>query len=475
MRRTTTLTTTALLGLALLNPHTAATATAVGETCRGEAATIVGSGRRAIVGTEGRDVVVTNRSGDVETLGGDDLVCITGFDAADPRTQYGIDIDTGPGNDVVDGTAADSWGADVNLGAGSDRFEGGNADDYVNAGAVSVQGSDVVYTDTEADVLIGGGGNDSLSGGQAGLPNSDVLQGSEGDDGLGFVGDLTASSVIDGGAGTDRLAFVLEAGNTLLDNVTGDLRRDGAVVSRWTSVEWFFVRDPKIGGASLDIRGGDADESFWLSGGNRVTADLGGGDDELAVRALLPAGSSVTGGDGRDRFDFGTEDHDIDWDLRGDTVTVDDGRTIPATGFEDAFVSAPSVRLTGTDGPNNLSVNTCDGRLDGRDGRDALNLISDYVFEEFPACAEKMVFLGGGGHDQIGSRSGAVDRMVGGRGNDTLDAVGGNDRVFGGPGKDRAELGNGRDAFYGGPGRDRVDGQQDRDLCRAERRSRCEL
>lgn len=49
MRRTTPLTTAALLGLALLTPATAATA--AGETCRGEAATIVGTGP-TVTGTE---------------------------------------------------------------------------------------------------------------------------------------------------------------------------------------------------------------------------------------------------------------------------------------------------------------------------------------------------------------------------------------------------------------------------------------
>jgi Ca2+-binding RTX toxin-like protein len=471
MRRTTTLTAAGLLGLALLAPTTAAQA--AGETCRGEAATIVGAGYARIVGTEGRDVVVTNGSGDVETLAGDDLVCITGRDAG-AGTQYGIDVDAGPGDDIVDGTAADSWSADVELGAGADRFEGGDADDDVNAGAVVVEGTQVLYPDTETDVLVGGGGDDSLRGGQVGAPNSDVLRGDAGRDSLDSRGDLTEAAVLDGGADVDRIAFDLAAGDHVLDNVAGRLLRGGAVVSRWTSVELFFLHDASTGGATLDIRGSDADESFLLSDGIRVTADLEGGNDVLSVPALLPEGSSVTGGDGRDHFGFGTADHAIEWDLRGDTVQVDDGRTIPASGFEDAFVSAPRVRLTGTDGPNDLSVNTCDGRLVGRNGPDTLDLISDYVFESFRSCAEKMVVLGGRGHDRIGSRAGAVERMVGGRGNDTFDAVGGDDRVFGGPGRDRALLGNGRDVFYGGPGRDRVDGQQDRDLCRAERERRCE-
>ena len=468
--RRTSMGAAAVLGLTLLAP--ASVATASGETCRGEAATLVGERGKELVGTEGRDVVVTNRSS-VRTLGGDDLVCITGPDAR-PGTQYGVNIDTGAGNDVVDGTAAGSWSADVVLGDGADRFEGGAADDTVRAGSIVVEGSTVRYLDDDVDVLVGGGGSDYLSSGQAGLPNSDVVQGGEGGDGLGFTGTMADGAVLDGGAGVDSLGFLLEPGAHQLDNVDEELRRDGTVVSRWTSVEYFVLSDPTTGSATIDIRGSAADETFWTSGGSPVVADLGAGDDELAVPALLLAGSRVAGGEGRDRFNFGTEDHDIVWDLRDDSVHLDDGRSIPVVGFEDAFVSAPRVRLTGTDGPNNLGVNSCDGRLDGRNGRDSLQLISDYAFERFDACAETMVFLGGGGNDRIGSRSGSKDRMVGGRGDDTFDARGGNDRVFGGPGRDRADLGNGNDAFLGGPGRDRVDGSSGRDLCRAERRESCE-
>ncbi len=280
-------------------------------------------------------------------------------------------------------------------------------------------------------------------------------------------------AVIDGGAGVDRLGFLLEPGVQQLDNVTGELRRDGAVVRRWTSVEVFSTSDAPSGGASLDIRGGAADESFWLFDAIPVVADLGAGDDNLYVPGLLPAGSSLAGGAGRDRFDFGTEDGSVEWDLRDGSVLTDD-HTFTAAGFEDGFVSAPRARLVGTDGPNSLAVNSCDARIDGRDGKDFLSVHSDGTFDVFDTCIGSTVLIGGSGNDTINSRAGSKDRMVGGRGNDVFDAVGGNDRVLGGPGRDRADLGNGNDTFLGGPGRDRVDGSRGRDRCLAERRTSCE-
>ena len=94
MRRTTPLTTAALLGLTVLGPA-AMPAQAAGETCRGEAATIVGTGS-TLTGTEGRDVIVTGPAGVVDALGGDDLICVTGS----VRTYDVLSVVAGAGNAV---------------------------------------------------------------------------------------------------------------------------------------------------------------------------------------------------------------------------------------------------------------------------------------------------------------------------------------------------------------------------------------
>ncbi|RYB90177.1 hypothetical protein EUA06_12350 [Nocardioides glacieisoli] len=466
--RRTTLGAAAALGLTLLAPTSVATA--AGETCRGEAATIVGERTKVIAGTEGRDVVVTNGSSKVDTFGGDDLVCVTGRDGRS-GTTYGISIDTGAGNDVVDGTAARSWGVDLRLGEGADRFEGGASDDQVLAGAITFVNGEVVYVDGDTDVLIGGGGDDSLRSGQDGAANGDLLLGDGGDDSLSFTGVRAEGSLIDGGAGSDSLGLALSAGAHVLDNVGGALQRDGALMRTWTQVERFYVS--AVAGATLDVRGSDEAETVWLSDPVPVVAALGGGDDTFAVPAVLPAGSSLAGGDGRDRFDFGIEDGSVEWDLRSGTVRSGD-TTFSAAGFEDGFVSAPRTRLVGTGGPNDLSANSCDARIDARNGPDSVSIHSDGTFEEFDTCTGSTVLVGGRGHDRISSRAGSEDRMVGGRGNDMFYAVGGDDAVFGGPGRDAAELGPGNDRFFGGPGRDTVDGEQGRDSCRAERRTSCE-
>ena len=130
--RTTILTAAGLLGLAMLSPLTAASA--AGETCRGEAATIVGSGP-AVTGTDGRDVVVSDGATDIDTLGGDDLICVVPG-ATNPWVPTTVDVDAGAGDDVVDtSTVRPTPGTFiVVLGAGADTYVGGGGADEVTTG-----------------------------------------------------------------------------------------------------------------------------------------------------------------------------------------------------------------------------------------------------------------------------------------------------------------------------------------------------
>ena len=140
MRRTTPLSVAALLGLALLAP---ATASAVGETCRGEAATHVGTSL-ILTGTEGRDVIVTGTAGVVNALGGDDLICVS----RSVTSANLLDLDAGAGNDFVDATAAATgYSGRITLGPGSDAFTGGTGQDIVYTGSHNWTPSALKYND----------------------------------------------------------------------------------------------------------------------------------------------------------------------------------------------------------------------------------------------------------------------------------------------------------------------------------------
>ena len=249
MHTTTTLASGGLLGLVLLAPTGVATASA--ETCMGERATIVGTADRDIVGTQGRDVVVTNRSSAVSTLGGDDLVCITGPNLP-KRTQAQVQVDTGPGNDLVDGMGADSSAVFGSLGSGSDRFYGGDADDYVQAGE---DAEDYSHLDSEHDILSGGGGRDLFVSGQPGLPNTDYVRLGQGHDFVTYLGTATDPISISGGPGADLLSLSATAQAVAIDNATGRLTEDGRPTLGWSDLEGFNLYAPERDGLAVTFLG----------------------------------------------------------------------------------------------------------------------------------------------------------------------------------------------------------------------------
>jgi uncharacterized repeat protein (TIGR01451 family) len=134
------------------NKATATTTVLAAPTCRGVAATIVGSaGDDVLTGTGGPDVIVALGGNDtIRALAGQDLIC------------------AGRGRDTVAaGSAADR----VLAGAGADRVRGGGGPDALRGGA----GNDVLRGGRGADRLRGGAGFDRCSGG----PGADSVRGCE--------------------------------------------------------------------------------------------------------------------------------------------------------------------------------------------------------------------------------------------------------------------------------------------------------
>lgn len=485
--RTTALTTTGLLGLALLVPTAwGGPASAAGETCRGEAATIVGTGD-TVTGTEGRDVIVTGSATSVDALGGDDLICvaITGS----PRSNV-LDVDAGAGADVVDTTAVGGgYYVATTLGAGADTFVGGRTGDTVWAGDGSWDGAG---TDTETDQIDTGAGRDSVLSGTPGTANHDVVRLGDGDDDLTLGSPaLAADAVVDGGGGGDSLTL-----RTQDDDVTLDVPSSTFTSAAGTAAFSGFERSSIIAGSgTVTYRGTDGDDTFGVhpQGGTptlRVTT--GAGDDGVTIEpATITAASSIDMGAGDDQVVAATQTGSLAIDLPRDVLTVD-GAEVPAAGVEDAWLMAPTIAMTGDDEDNELTWSGCDATLRGGKGDDSLYWNYDYLFETYEfACAGKATMNGGDGGDYLRS-SGGDDRLIGGRGHDTILGRGGDDTIRGGRGNDTLDGGEGRDdirggsgndvlrgqgghdTLLGGPGRDTVDGANGRDRCVAERERRCE-
>lgn len=191
---------------------------ALGLTCGGRLATIIGtSAGETINGTAGPDVIVGLGGNDtINGGGGRDTICgnsgadiINGGSAGD--TIFGGSgrdtINGGSGHDVIEGnSAADT----INGNGGRDTIRGGTGADIINGGSKA----DTIYGNGGRDVISGGKAGDTIFGGSKadtieGNSGSDTIEGGKGPDtisggsGRDTIEGNTGADTIDGGTGTD--------------------------------------------------------------------------------------------------------------------------------------------------------------------------------------------------------------------------------------------------------------------------------
>ena len=280
-------------GLALADAPVAASAvSAEARSCLGMGATIVGSSD-VIEGTEGADVVITNGAGVVTTLGGNDLVCITG------HTPSGTGVfDTGSGDDRIDASAVNpkQFQVGVLLGPGADELIGGPASELVNA-------ADETLGDTDRDVIDTAGGRDEVSSGSqlsSNLVTQDVIS-------LGAQADslwlYSPGATLVGGTGRDKVTFALDSprgASWMIDNRRQRASADGVVIASWSSFAIFTFLGPVVRGP-FTFRGSGTRERLVVITPHRWRLDvrMGGGDDRLIAGRGAPD-SLYDGGKGSD-------------------------------------------------------------------------------------------------------------------------------------------------------------------------------
>ena len=411
--RNISLTVVALLGAALLTPISPATA--AGETCQGQAATIVGTPGVQITGTEGADVIVTNGATRVDALGGDDLVCGTG---AAPTT----------------GTI---------LGAGADTFiaDSSGGRHFIYAGAI-VGPENVVApdtTDTEADVIRAASG--VVISGMAGQPNADVIDLAFGE--VVWSGIQTAPGAVS--VGTDGILGVRSA--------NGDVRMDarGTVTGADTALTWTGDFERLVFNTSAEygrftFRGTAGTEHLKVNAPTTYDRDIAlrGGKDSYESNSLGGKATRIKGDGGRNELLLNLGSHDrVRADLSRSRVTATKAgveESIRVRGFDDLIVSAKRADVIGTNRANEIEAIACRTTIKGKKGRDELYVSSNYNglgTWVTPRCAKSKATI------------------YGGRGHDTITGSMGNDRLIGGPGKDI------------------VSGRAGRDVCQGEKVRRC--
>ena len=417
--RTISLTAVALLGAALLAP--VGTAAAAGETCQGQAATIVGTPGGQITGTEGADVIVTNDATRVDALGGDDLVCATG-----ERSSY----------DSVTGT---STFVTAILGAGADTFIPSERSGFtIYAGTVD-------GTDTEADVIRLSWTAGLVISGMPGQPNADIIDpGGYGD--VRWSGIQTAPGAVSVGPGGFGILSVRSA--------NGDVTMDasGTVTGVDTALTWTgrfarlgFTTSAKYG--RFTFRGTDGIEYVKVHAPTTYDRDiaLGSGNDLYESNSLGGKATRIKGDVGRDQLLLDLKSHDrVRADLSRSRVTATKAGvtdSIRVRGFDDLIVSAKRADVIGTNRANQIEAIACRTTIKGKKGRDESVVEVEYYGLGTwitPRCSKRKATI------------------YGNRGSDT---------IFGSPGDDR---------LIGGPGKDKVNGSFGRDVCQGEIRGNCE-
>jgi len=410
--------TSRILALALVAAAlTAAPADAVGETCRGQAATIVGEPGGTVTGTDGDDVIVTNGAPETDAGAGADTICVTG--------GYAYLVDAGDGDDVVDTTAFHRLHdqARVVLGTGADTFVGGSGRDAVTTGTDG--------TDAETDRVTTGRGHDSVFTGQHLVADHDDVDLGGGNDHLYLASDHNDGS-LDGGPAKNDVLLDLSAGSWVVDDQADEIRLDRTPVSRWTG----FTVASIDGHRGVGVRYvGSAGDDYVYVNVNLTAADLGAGDDLLLFTLGGPVARQIVGGPGHDSLNaFGARS--VDLDLRRHRLAPSaDGDGYRLSGLEYYRVGAPQVRMIGGPAGDEFGYDGCSVHVRGNGGDDRLH----WTYANH-GCGDRSLF-----------------------------------RVLGGRGDDRLRGGWYRDHLDGGPGTDQARGLGDVDWCRAETVRGCEL
>jgi Ca2+-binding RTX toxin-like protein len=398
------------------------------------------TGIENLVGSALNDTLTGNSNGNVIEggLGNDTLVGGAGDDTASyAGSATGIAVDLGlqgaaqntgaAGMDTLSGfqnLLGSAFNDSLTGDASENTLSGGAGDDTLNPGANTAGGVDLLDGGTGSDTasftgytaavtatlngaadgtaavggvaiaalrnmenLLGGGGNDSLTGDA----NANVIDGGFGDD------------VLDGGAGVDTLAF---RGATA---VTVDL-------SLLTAQNTGFGNDTILGfenvrtGSAGDTVTGDANGNIFFDGGGADAYNGAGGSDTVDYSA---ATSSVT--------------------VNLNTVTA---QNTGASGGSDTITNIENV-VGAAAFANALTGNASANRLVGGSGADLL-----------VAGAGDDVVIGGAGNDTLfGDNNGTLSAQEGA---DVLEGGAGNDFIVGGQGNDTLRGGDGDDQLLGG-------------------------
>ncbi len=345
----------------------------------------------------------------------------------------------GDGNDTA--TMADSVvgpsGSGFQLlgGAGNDTLTGGeNIGDYLSGD----DGNDTLNARAGNDGLSGGIGNDSEVGGLGndtfgGEAGTDTIDGGPGRDTLTLRATPDGADTISLGADRDRLdarertsPLVLTMDGVADDGEAGEGDNIGADVE---DVEGGQAANRMVGtqtGAPTRMQGGPGNDSI-TGGPGTDSISSGAGNDTISSGEGT---DQIFDGSGADTIATGAGDDEID-------ASFDDGSADVMSG------GSGTDRVTFTERLTPIAVSLDDVANDGRAG------------ENDNVAADVEDVVGTAFNDTL-SGSSSSNQLDGGGGSDTLSGLGGSDSLTGGRGNDLLNGGLDTDTLDGGDGADRI-------------------
>jgi Ca2+-binding RTX toxin-like protein len=404
---------------------------------------VFGSSGLAFNADTNKDAVVANVEHFTVSLSdGDDT-----FSAAGNATTGGAAFATlvtvygGAGKDTLRGGAGDDvlYGGDgddtFNAGTasdGADTFNGGAGNDTVdysartNAVTVTNDGTatsgETLETDTVAtdvEIIKGGAGNDTLTGGAnadtiyggpgndtiAGGGGADILYGDAGNDTFDQGATTDGGDTLNGGAGIDTVDYsarsiavtikldgTATSGEALeLDKVMADVENakggggDDTIVGS-------AADNTLDGGAGNDTISGGLGNDTLIGGAGNDTLNGDAGDDVFDMGAAAAGNDAIHGGIG---IDF------VDYSQRTNAITVVmDGVTTGGESGEATTIGTDVENLTGGAGDDAITGNALDNLLQGGAGDDTiLGLAGDDVIDGGAATTVDTIDCGVGDAD----------------------------------------------------------------------------
>ena len=428
-------------------------------------------------GLDGNDSLSGAGGGDTLN-GGSGADALNGGDLADH-------LRGGPGNDTITGAAGGDWvyyddapaAVNVDFTRATNQATGGAGTDQL-ASVESIWGSsfgDTLAVDANNNFIIGGTGNDTITG----RGGTDMV----GYPALGSVSVnlAAASNQATGADGTDQIASVEDIfGSTHNDQLRGNAGPNLIIGSDGN--------DLIVGNDGNDSLHGQLGDDNLQGGAGTDVADFGFAVAAVTVN-LAAANNHATGGAGTDQVTtveivWGTDFNDT---ITGNTADNglfgrDGNDTINGGGGDDALGGGlGNDTLNGGSGTNDIAYYaaaegpitanlTLAVEVSGSENNDDLvnvEIIWGSAFADTMLGNTAVnVFVGDGGADVMRGGAGN-DQMFGGLGNDRLEGEAGNDNLWGQEGVDTILGGANDDFLNGGPGNDILNGGVGSDTCQA--------